>query len=410
MNDTPTPLTPAAALRDRAAPSREIWLSRVAEAGELAERSAPEADRNRQLSREVMAALHERELFRLLLPHAQGGYGLGLVDYFHLIEALAARDASTAWCVCQGNCCAMIAAYVDRDVADRIWGDDPRAVLAWGPGAASAVAVDGGYLVTARSSFVSGSHHATWLGVHGSAVRDRDGSVRLGADGKPENRTFFFPAKETELVENWDVLGLRGTGSDCFDVADLFVPDAYSVVRATMTEHRRPHGGGTLYAVPQMPVHASGFAATAIGAARGFIDAFLEMAQDKVPRLHAAPIRDAATVQDDVGRAEARLSAGRAWLLAEIAAAWDEVRDTGTLTVDQRMRIRLSSTHAIHEAKAAVDSLYDAAGTSSVFAAGPFERRFRDIHMIAQQIQGRKAHYRTVGAWKLGHAPDMSVI
>ena len=410
MTDTQTRPARPAARQGQPAPSREMWLARVAEAGGLAERSAPDADRSRRLSGEVMAALHERELFRLLLPRAQGGHALDLVDYFHLIEALAARDASTAWCVCQGNCCAMIAAYVDRGVADRIWGGDPGAVLAWGPGAASAVAVDGGYVVTARSTFVSGSRHATWLGVHGSAVREADGSVRLGPDGNPENRTLFFPASETELIENWDVLGLRGTGSDCFEVTDLFVPEAYTVVRATMFEHRRPHGEGTLYSFPQMPVHAAGFAATAIGTARGFIDAFLEMAQEKVPRLHAAPIRDSATVQDDVGRAHARLSAGRAWLLAEISSAWDAVAATGTLPVERRMAIRLSATHAIHEAKAAVDSLYDAGGTSSVFASGPFERRFRDIHMIAQQIQGRKAHYRTVGAWKLGHPPDMSVI
>ncbi|MEX2455429.1 MAG: acyl-CoA dehydrogenase family protein [Rhodospirillaceae bacterium] len=410
MNDTPTS---AAALRghgSEAPPTRKGWLARAAEAGEIAERGAPEADRVGRLSGETMSALHERGLFRLLLPRAMNGHEVELPDYLHVIEALASRDASTAWCVGQGNCCAMVAAYVDRDVADRIWTHDPRAVLAWGPGSAEAVARDGGYRVTARSSFVSGGHHATWLGILGAGVRDADGGLRPGRDGTPETRTLLFPAAGTDLIVNWDVLGLRGTGSDGFEVTDLFIPEACSVVRATMSENRRPHGGGTLYGFPQMPVHAAGFAATAIGTARGFVDAFLDMAQNKVPRLHSAPLRDSAVVQDDVGQAEARLSAVRAWLFSEAGRAWEIVAETGSLPVANRMRIRLASTHAIREAKAAVDGLFDAAGTSSVFASGPFERRFRDIHMIAQQIQGRKAHYGTVGAWMLGHDPDMNVI
>lgn len=410
MNDTPTPQSFSVRSAAPAAPGLSDWLARVAEAGPVAEEDAPEADRARQLSDRSMAALHDQEMFRMLLPRAFGGHELSLPDYFRVIEALAAFDASTAWCVCQGNCCAMIAGYLDRDVSDEIWGRDPKAVLAWGPGKAEAVAVDGGYRVTARSRFASGSHHATWLGAHGTAVRDPDGTIRAGVHGKPENRTVLFPASTTTLTDEWDVLGLRGTGSDGFEIDDLFVADAYSIVRATMTDNRPAHGAGTLYGFPQMSVHATGFAATAIGTARGFIDAFLDMAQEKTPRLHTAPLRDQHVVQDEVGHAEARLSASRSWLLSEATAAWDEAERDGTIGIPQRMRIRLAATHAIHEAKAAVDLLYDAAGTSSVLASSPFERRFRDIHMVAQQVQGRKAHYRTVGAWMLGNDPDMGVI
>ena len=107
-----------------------------------------------------------------------------------------------------------------------------------------------------------------------------------------------------------------------------------------------------------MPVHATGFAATALGTARGFVDAFLDMAQEKTPRLHSAPLRDQQVVQDDVGHAEARLSAGRAWLLSEVRDAWDEADAAGAVTLETRMKIRLAATHAIHEAKAAVDLLY----------------------------------------------------
>lgn len=398
MDDTPRAGAAVRALRPAEETTRDYWLARVAEAGPLAEAAAPEADRARRLAPETMEALHERGLFRLLLPRAVNGHEISLPDYFQVIEAIASYDASTAWCVTQGNCCAMVGGYLDLEVSQNIWGRDPEAILAWGPGPTEAAEVEGGFRITARSSFASGSRYATWLGVHIPGARG------------PETLTFLFPAAETTLIENWDVLGLRGTGSDSFEIKDLFVAEEYSVARATMAENRPPHGEGTLYAFPQMPVHAMGFAATALGTARGFVSAFLDVAQKKVPRLHSASLRDNAVVQDEVGHAEARLSAARAFMLQEIDAAWDVVGATGRLPVENRMRIRLSSTHAIRESKAIVDTLFDSAGTSSVFADSPFERRFRDVHMIAQQIQGRKAHYGSVGAWLLGHDPDMTVI
>ena len=408
MNDTPTStkLRPTRA----ASPSRDDWLVRVDAVGPFAAESAEVADREHQLSAELMAALHEQGLFRLLLPRAQNGFELDLPDYFHVMEAVASHDASTAWCVCQANCCATMAAYVDAGVADRMWGQNPAAVLSWGPGMAEARVVDGGYLLTAKSAFASGCHHATWLGVHAPAVYGPDGAPRTGADGKPENRTMFFPADGIEIIENWDVLGLRGTGSDGFAVDELFVPEEFTIVRATMMERRPAHGAGPLYAFPHMALHSTGFATVALGTARRFINEFLGMAQDKVPRQHTTPLRDKPVVQDEVALAEARLSAARAFLLSEVEQAWAEAIADEALTMERRMRIRLATTHAIREAKAAVDILYDSAGTSSIYASGPFERRFRDIHMVVQQIQARRAHYQAVGAFMLGHPPDMTAV
>ena len=158
-----------------------------------------------------------------------------------------------------------------------------------------------------------------------------------------------------------------------------------------------------------MNLYAMGFSATALGIARSVLDAFLELAQDKRPRLAKATLRDNEMVQAEVAHCEARLNASRTFLLSEIDDIWGSVQAHGELTVDQRMRIRLASTYAIHEAKMAVDVLYDAAGASAIFANGPYERRFRDIHSVAQQLQGRKSHFRTVGAYRLGHDPDLTV-
>jgi alkylation response protein AidB-like acyl-CoA dehydrogenase len=326
--------------------------------------------------------------------------------FLQVVEAIARHDASTAWCVCQNNGCAAMAAYLEPHVADAIWGRDPRAIVAWGPGKAEARAVDGGYSVTARCAYVSGGRHATWFGTH-CPVIERDGSVRRGTDGQPELRTVLFPARLAPMIPNWDVIGLRATGSDAYEVKDLFVPEDYTGVRELGP---RSSATAPLYQFTFIAIYAIGFAGVALGIGRAVMDAFVALAPEKLPRVARYTLRDNPVVHDEIARAEARLSAGYAFLRAETERVWREAAAGGEVTVAQRMRIRLAGTHAIHEAKAAVDTLYETAGTSAIFAGTPFERRFRDMHTVEQQIQGRKANFQSVGAWLLGHPPDFAVI
>ncbi len=391
-------------------PSTEAWLAKVDIAGPVVEAEGAEGDRRRCLTDRAMAALHEQSLFRLLLPRAVGGHEVALPEFFAVIEAVARFDGSAAWCLCQGNAGAHLAAYLDPAVADEIWGGDPNGVLAWGPGKSEIRAVAGGYSVTARSAFVSGSHHATWLAAHCTAF-EADGTPRLGPDGGPELRTALIPASEIELDDKWDAIGLRGSGSDSFALDDKFVPADHTIVRASMIEDRPRISA--LHGLPLMTVYAVGFAATALGIARGVLDAFIDLAGEKRQRGIATLLGENAVVQDEIARAEAKLSASRAFLIGAAEQGWHDLQTLDMMSLDQRMRIRLAGTYAIHEAKAAVDTLYDSAGTSAVMASSPFERRFRDIHTVALQIQGRKNHFQSVGGWLLGNsvnATNMSVI
>jgi len=120
-------------------------------------------------------------------------------------------------------------------------------------------------------------------------------------------------------------------------------------------------------------------------------------------------LADSPVAQDELARAEARLAASREFVLGAAERMWSAVVASNATPMEERMRIRLAATYAIQEAKAVVDALYDIAGTNAIFAASPFERRFRDMHMVAQQIQGRKTHYQAVGAWMLGHPADLSI-
>jgi alkylation response protein AidB-like acyl-CoA dehydrogenase len=272
-----------------------------------------------------------------------------------------------------------------------------------GPGPGKARRVEGGYRVTANWSFASGSHNATWLGAH-VPVHDEHDRPLANPDGGPVIRTALFPRSAAAMTDIWHVIGLRGTGSDQFGVEDLFVPEGYMAWRDE-GERREP---GLLYRFSSLQLYAAGFASVALGVGRASLDALIELARDKVPWRAAGTLRQNNVVQSEVAQAEAKLSAARAWLhrlLAEVTAA---VARDGRLNLDQRMRIRLASTFAIHEALKVADFAYTAAGSTAIFENEAFERRFRDIHTVSQQLQGRRSHFETVGAYLMGLDGDTS--
>jgi alkylation response protein AidB-like acyl-CoA dehydrogenase len=367
---------------------------------------ADQIEQERRLPPPLVDALIEAGLFRMLLPRSLNGGEVAPATFASVIEAVAKIDASTAWCLSQASGCSMAAAYLEPAVAWRIFGDR-RAVLAWGPGADShAVAVPGGYRVTGRWSFASGCHHATWLG--GSCqIVEPDGRRRTRPDGTPDSRTMLFPATAAEIIDIWQVSGLCGTGSDAFAVADLFVPAEHSIARDEAAERREP---GPLYLFMHNNLYAAGFASVALGIGRATLDAVVELAQAKTPRGFRGLLRDSAVIQSQVAECEARLRSARAFLHTTLHDVWAAVTASGQLTLEQRVLIRLAATAAIHQAARVVDTTFHAAGATAIFTSNPFERRFRDMHAVTQQVQGRQDHYETVGRFLLGLEPDQGFL
>ena len=374
------------------------YIQRARELGPELDAAAEEIERRRELPEPIVEALIERGLFRLLLPRSLGGAELPPAVYVQVIEEVAKHDASTAWCLGQGTGCTMTAAFLDPEVAQEIFGPK-RGIVAWGPpGPAEARTVSGGYRLTGTWSFASGSHHATWLGAH-VAILAEDGTPRLRPDGGSIIRTLLFPKASARFTDIWHVIGLRGTGSDSYMVTDLFVPEKYTVLR---TAEPRPRQSGLLYSFSSSNMYSSGFAGVALGIARSTLEAFVELARDKIPRGAKRTLRDNNVIQSQVARSEARLSAARAFLLGSLEEIWRDVAQSGRLTLDHNTTIRLASTWAIHQAREIVDTAYHAAGATAIFESNPFERRFRDVHTVVQQYQGRQAHFETVGQVLLG--------
>jgi len=387
-----------------------IAESITAEVDALVPRIAAAADdieRRRRIPDDLLDALHGAGLYRMLLPRRYGGGEVHPLAFMRTVQAIARADASTAWNIGQNAVCAIVAAYLEPAVAQNVFGD-PRAVLAWGPaqGPVRAVVCEGGYRVTGRWSFASGMRHATWLGPQ-CPVLEADGSPRRAAEEHRRKRVFLIPASAAKVEDLWDVIGLRGTASDAFAVEDLFVPEAYSVHRESTVENREP---GWLYCFSIHNLFSCGFAAIALGVAQAMLEAFIALATHKVPRGMRNALRDNAVVQGGVARARAKLEAAESYLMSSVGEICDAVQTTREVTLAQRMRIRLCSTHAIHAAREAGDFAYEAAGASAVFTANPFEPRFRDLHTICQQLQGRAAHFETVGQHLLGLEADTTFL
>jgi alkylation response protein AidB-like acyl-CoA dehydrogenase len=240
------------------------------------------------------------------------------------------------------------------------------------------------------------------MGAH-CQVLEADGSLRLNRSGRPTIRTLLFPTERATLIENWQTIGLRGTASDGYSVNDLFVPEAYSTTREEPSLRRER---GPLYAFTMHQLYAVGVAAVALGIARAMLDAFIDLASRKTPRGQTR-LANSATVQTDVARAEAKLGAGRAYLLDTLCTIYARADEVEPIGVRDRASVRLASTNAIHGAIGVADYTYQAAGVDAIFPGSPFERRFRDMHTLSQQIQARTAHFESVGQVLLGIPPEI---
>jgi alkylation response protein AidB-like acyl-CoA dehydrogenase len=357
----------------------------------LITRDADEIERTRRLTPAVTSALIETGLYRALLPKSLGGTEATLQAFMQMQEEVAKADASTAWCLGQCSVCAMTAAYLDRDVAEEIF-NTPPGILAWGAIAHEVKVVPGGYIADARWDFASGSRQASWLGAHVRVV-EADGTPRRKADGSPEIRTILFPVGSATMYDVWDVIGLKGTGTDSYSVENLFVPEEFAALRDDPAALREQ---GPLYKLSTNMVFSMGFAATALGVARATLDAAIELARGKTPQGLKA-MRDNNAVQGLIGRTEASLRAARAYLYATADEVWRDLSRGDPIAEEHRVALRIAATWTIHQSASVVDTAYHMAGATAVFAANKFERRFRDMHAIAQQIQARDTHYEDAG-------------
>jgi len=383
--------------------NRNDALARAKALGPALAVASDEIEEKRRIPSAVVARIHELRLARLVLPRVYGGDEIDPSSYLMALEEISRHDGSVGWNLFVANSSCLITPFLDPETARTIYAE-PDAWMSWGPpDAQKARAVDGGFIVDGTWPFASGCRQANWMGAH-CMVENPDGSVRLNACGKPSITSFLFPVDEVTLIDTWDTLGLRGTASDSYRVENLFVSEAFT---GTREEPGNRQVSGPLYWFTQQGIYAVGVAGVALGIAGAMLAGLRELALDKTPR-GLERLADQPAIRSLVAQSEATLGSSRAYLLETLDILYAEAADTGAMCIADRARLRLATTHAIVNAVAVADRIHKAAGVSGIFRGyGPFEKRFRDIHTLSQQIQSRDNHFETVGGIMLGYEPQV---
>jgi alkylation response protein AidB-like acyl-CoA dehydrogenase len=359
---------------------------------------AAEVEAARALPPDLVKEIAEAGLFKVAVPQAEGGLGADVVTSLRVIEEVARADGSTGWCLAMGINTFRQSAQLAAPVRREIFHSDAVGVSA---GSANprgrAVAVPGGYRVTGHWFFASGCTHSSAL--HGACkVFDGD-APRLRPNGDQEVRiAFFHPKSLGRIIDTWNVSGLRGTGSHDIVVEDLFVPEE----RTFSAAERRARVTGPINRMHGFDLAGCGFCCVGLGVARAAIDTFVELAQVKLPRGSSELLRERASVQAQVGEAEALLRSGRALLFDVVEEMWQTVLAARPITERQRADLRLAMTHAAQSAARATHLVCVAAGTTSIFASSPLERYARDAEVVTRHNQLQIVNYEAVGRTVLG--------
>ena len=360
-----------------------------------------ETERLRRTPPALVKALAEAGLFKLWLPRALGGVEADPETFVRVVEEVSAADGATGWNVSIGAGYSVIAGYLREPVAREIF-SDPYAVVAGQIGPqGKAIATSGGYRVRGRWSFGSGIHHSTWV-VSGCSVFDGD-TQRVNSKGVAHRLLMMTPVSEVRIDDNWHVSGLRGTGSCDYALEDVFVPEERAFL--LFGKSQQP---GPLYALPTA-LYSYPIAAVPLGIARTAIDALVEIAASKHPSGATAPLRELATAQIAVARADTMLRAARARLFETIDDLWQTACAGREVTPLQRANVRAASVYTAEQCAGAVDLVWKASGATSIQESSVIERCFRDIHAATQHFAVNERLLEDAGRVLFGLEPKSPV-
>ncbi|WP_322752631.1 acyl-CoA dehydrogenase family protein [Frankia sp. Cas3] len=373
------------------------WTARVETITPVLARHRDQAEHERATPPAVIDALREQNIHRMWVSRAFGGGQVSVQTGSAVLQALARVDASVAWQMGVQGAIGRMSDYLPEPVAHRLFRENTRLVVGGINPTGQAEPVPGGYRLHGTWSFASGSAHASWLVA--TAMLPDDHASCTPPTG-PRTHMFFVPTSAVRFVDDWFTAGLRGTGSTTFCVEDLVVPADHTIDGSLL---RRPPAGRTSRAYPIAYYDFATFttASTALGIAQDALETFRSLAREKIPARATSPLAASHTVQAGLARAEILVRTS-ALLLTDAAdhatAHGEQGRDNLSAL------IRLAAAAVAENTAAAVDTLYDLAGTSSLHTASRLDRCFRDIHAAVKHITLSPTNFEMVGQYLLGGA------
>ncbi len=369
---------------------------------------AAEAERERSLARPVFDALVGADLFRIFVPRAYGGQEVDVVEGFKALERISEFDSAAGWNL-QISAIGgpfTVATFPEEGAAEVF--SDPRAVMAGGfnpPG--TATVVDGGYQVSGRWPFVSICQHATWLS--GVAIVMKDGLPQTTPEGQPILMQVAFRPNDAQIIDTWNPLGMKGSGSHDIAVENLFVPEHHAGAMRPFDD-LPPAFQGPLYKLGVFPV-VLGTAVVALGVARAAIDQAVENTKSRIPAFMQPRPVDRGVAHMQLARAEAALSSARAYFYGTLESAWQSAVAGERPTLDQRLHLQLAACQAAEGAATAVDLIHQVVGSAGVREEQhQFARHFRDVHTINHHALASAARFESMGQVMLGLETDWAFI
>jgi alkylation response protein AidB-like acyl-CoA dehydrogenase len=357
-------------------------LARAKSLATLIEKEAIATEIERTATTKTVAALRDAELFWSLVPRDMGGAGLDLVAGIEIWEELSRADGSTGWALmANATSTAIAATHCGNGAVDMMFGGGERAITSgmFGPGG-KCIEVTGGYQGGGKFSFGSGCAHASWLG--GGMMLLDGGKPRLLPDGTPQVRVFFVPRAKARILDNWNVIGLIGTGSFDYEITEQFVAEDFTMER-TSTKSQR---GGPLYDLGFAAFGSAGHAAVALGLMKRALEEIAQIASLKKRAGYPSPIAGNQVFMYEFGLNEAAYWSARAYVLSVFANVQDTVLSGGALSPEQRGRMRQCTTWTHKVAADVVRFCHMWGGSESVRNPTALGRCMRDMYVATQHI------------------------
>jgi alkylation response protein AidB-like acyl-CoA dehydrogenase len=361
-----------------------------------------EIDRAGRVPADVIDTLSAAGCLRMLVAREHGGDDLPLADALRVIEELARGDGSTAWLVGQIGLAHLLFACFPESARAEIYANGPDVL------GAGAVAPKGrtsrreqAWRVTGQWPFVTGAPQASWVYLNCIVLDGR--TPQTLPNGAPLTRIVLFPAAELELLDTWQVLGLRGSASHDVRAANLTAPDhrGFSLLGDGEDVHR------TVFRIAQAGLL---IAAVDLGIAQGALDEVAAHAAAGRRRTFSPKVlAEQPIFQDRLGEAFVALRAARALLYTEAGGAWETARRGEVLSPLDRACLRATAAQVTAAAQQAVTTAYQLAGGSAVYDSSPLQRRLRDINTATQHFVNGRDFYSTVGALLAGADVDTTM-
>ncbi len=363
-----------------------------------------ETERERRLSRPVLDALRETGLLRMSTPRSLGGLEADPITRALVVEEISRHDSAAGWTLENPLDWAFLCARLPNEGAEEIYSRGADILIAAQFGRPlNATSTNGGYRISGRTPFVSNCYDADWIA--STALVDVD----QHSEGEPEMVMVYFPRENCDIIDTWNVMGMRGTGSNDISVTDVCVPRSRTFPMVPDFEPGS-HYQGPLYRLPLVGAAATGIPTPMLGVARRAVDEVTELALTKTPVASRGLLRERSLAQIQLGKAEAVLRSGRSLLLDTVSEAWQRSVEGETHSLKQRADLLLAMAHAMSSAVEAVDLACSIAGTTAFRATSPLERCFRDVQTMKHHVFASEARYGTFGQVYLGVPPDFPVV